>query len=133
MRRALWSRVFAGVWALWFAVALTEPAGLHACPMHGVAHGLDPASAGAHGAAMHHGGGADGASHSVPGSHHLTCTCIGACCAAAVSVFPPSAAVAIAETIVRASPATHVVPTTHRPSEPEHARPPSQGPPLSLA
>jgi hypothetical protein len=34
MQRPIWFRALITLWGIWFATALTEPAGLLACPMH---------------------------------------------------------------------------------------------------
>lgn len=130
MRHARWARAFAVVLGVWFAVVLTEPAALHACPEHGTAHHRD---AQPHkGAAHHHG--ADGtSSSSAPTSHHQGCTCIGSCCAAPVTVIPPAMAVVIVETTTPRPGAVCTTLVAYHPSAPEHARPPSLGPPLSFA
>lgn len=130
MRHAPWIRAFAVVFGVWFAVALGEPAVLHACPMHGAAHVHHDAS---HGATAHHAGG-DHSSSSLPGSHHSGCTCIGLCCAAAVTVVPIApVALLVAESTVRAPAPVRRSTAAYRPSPTEHVRPPSQGPPLSTA
>jgi hypothetical protein len=43
MRRPFWFRCLVALWGVWFATALTEPAGLLACPMHS---GLSAVAAG---------------------------------------------------------------------------------------
>ncbi len=45
MQRPVWLRVLIALWGVWFATALTEPAGIMACPQHsglesvGIPHG----------------------------------------------------------------------------------------------
>lgn len=130
MRHARWVRAFAVVFGAWFAVVLAEPAALHACPQHGAAHGRDT---GAHDGAAHHHGADSAAPSSAPTSHHQGCTCIGFCCAPAVTVIPPGVTIAILETTTHRPETVRPALAGYHPSEPEYARPPSQGPPLSLA
>ena len=35
MRRPVWYRALVALWALWFAAAVSDPAGLHWCAQHG--------------------------------------------------------------------------------------------------
>jgi len=76
VRTRAWFRALLAVWGLWFTAALSEPAGLHTCPMHG-AHAMAQAS-GAHGSAEH-------AGHNVPSHSSKDCTCLGLCCAASIA------------------------------------------------
>lgn len=71
MRRRPFTRVFASVFALWFAVALVEPALLHACPVHDTA--ASPTQAAAHAHAGHE---AAPSSQPSAGEH---CLCLGDC------------------------------------------------------
>jgi hypothetical protein len=75
VRMNAWFRALLAVWGLWFTAALSEPAGLHTCPMHS-GHAIAQAS-GAHGSAEH-------AGHSAPSHHSKDCTCLGLCCAASI-------------------------------------------------
>lgn len=89
--------------------------------------------AGMHAAGAHHSG-ADGlAQHGSPSNDHRCCTCFGPCCHAAPAVVasPPVAIVASVAVLApcRVPP---VVPHPYRPTAPEHARPPSIGPPVGL-
>lgn len=97
---ALVSRTPRVLFALWLVVAMTQPTGAHACPVHDralvqaiAAHGMMP------GMAMHH------AEHdaSDPGQpSHEQCHCLGDCCtgvatplpAVAVSIAAPASALA---------------------------------------
>src|SRR5471030_929389 len=72
VRRPAWFRALIAIWGLWFATALSEPAGMHSCPMHGN-----------HAAHAHHDAASSGASHA-PTDHDkhtpAGCTCLGMCC-----------------------------------------------------
>jgi hypothetical protein len=86
MRHTWIARSFAALFALWFAVSLTEPAALHACAMHGggAVAGHHHASA-AHASAAHDQG--PSGSHGAP-KH---CTCLGSCTTSNGSAIVPSA------------------------------------------
>ena len=133
MRRTSWARVLAASLAVWFGFTAADPRALHACPLHDDPQDGAPRS-GAEAHAIHRHG--DGVSHSPAAAGHgphsgtHRCTCPGACCAAA-SVAAP----VIHESLVVVSSIATEAPTfgtspAHRPSAPEHARPPSVGPPL---
>lgn len=80
MQRSWCARVVAAMLAVWFAIAVAEPAALHTCPMHdGVgAHG-------AHGAA----GPSEHADHGTPErSSSRQCTCLGDCVGVAIAALP---------------------------------------------
>ena len=85
------------LWAIWFATALTEPAGLFACPKHSgisapVASPVTPDVAGP--AVVHqHGPVADqsvrdATSKAPERSDHSCCTCLGQCCTMAPAMLP---------------------------------------------
>jgi hypothetical protein len=134
MRRSLSARILAAVWGVWLVVALTEPAALHACPMHDAAHGTMGHALESHGAASHqHDGADDRPAHSSSRSHHSVCTCIGSCCAAVADVLRAPAALTVVETIRTPTVVDRTPLIAFRPSVPEHVHPPSQGPPISLA
>ena len=85
------------LWAIWFATALTEPAGLFACPMHsGIAAAAadGEASADAGPAVAHHHAtdaaqaATDATSQAPERSDHSCCTCIGQCCTMAPAMLP---------------------------------------------
>jgi hypothetical protein len=76
MRRTWGSRVFAVFMAFWLAFSLTEPALLHACPVHSGGSVAPESGHAAHGAnASHHQQPTDG------GTTHQ-CTCLGSCSSA---------------------------------------------------
>jgi hypothetical protein len=88
-----WSRLFAALFAVWFAVVIGDPGVLHSCAMHGTGHGSHgSASATAtHGA---HAGQAAMAGHHAdgPAPHQpAPCSCVGHCCAAPAVVTLPVA------------------------------------------
>jgi hypothetical protein len=107
MRRSLSSRVFAALFAPWFALVVAEPVPLHDCPVHSVhpvsASAVATAASMMDHAAMDHDGDADmGPSAielAVPESHHHgsghaghhQCCCLGMSCASAFVVMtsPP--------------------------------------------
>lgn len=76
-------RLFAAFVLLWFVVVTTEPAVLHACPVHGAspADGMP---------AEHHTGG-HSHSESAPSDDDSACTCVGDCNAGGFSVAVSSA------------------------------------------
>jgi hypothetical protein len=90
MRRSSSGRVFASLFAFWFAFSLAEPAAMHSCPMHGAGE----ASVHAHGAVAHHAGGTQ---HSSSDSDHAArhCTCLGSCCASSANAAVPCAGVSL--------------------------------------
>lgn len=131
----LWApcrRTLAAVFAAWSFVVQEEPAALHACAMHdGVAHVAGPASA----TVSHAPGSNDAAHHATratrhgnDGHHSHCCTCPGPCCDSAPVAIVDTSALLPAPAV---RPATRfaVRHTAHVPSEPEHSRPPSVGPP----
>jgi hypothetical protein len=84
-----WSRLFAALFAVWFAVIIGDPGVLHSCAMHGAGHGGHGAATTTHAA---HGGHAAAAGHhpdtSAP-AQPGPCSCVGHCCAAtAVAPLP---------------------------------------------
>lgn len=121
--------------ALWFAVFSAEPLVLHACPMHDgplAARAAAAAEPHAMAAGMQHRAGQPGAGHSGHAGHHA-CSCPGACCAAP-GVAASADAQALVVAVVRLAPlaARPADLFRYRPSDPEHARPPSIGPPPTL-
>jgi hypothetical protein len=120
---ALLSRAPRVLYALWLVVAMTRPAGAHACPVHDRA--LAAAMA-AHGMAMHH-----ASEHSAPG-HHSTeqCHCLGDCLGmatplpAARAMIPAPAAV-LAEATLPAS-------VEQSFDTPDRLLPPATAPPTAL-
>ena len=100
--RSSWSgRVFAALFAFWFAFSLAEPAALHSCPMHGAG----AASVHAHGAVAHHATGIHGSSNSDHAAKH--CTCLGSCCASSANAAVPGAGVSV-ETVAAYATERHV-------------------------
>ena len=83
--RPRWLRAVLSLWALWFGVAITEPAGLAACPMH----------SGPTGAMVDHA--AHGHHHESHPSHHDHCSCLGACCACPTATLPTAPTVVVSE------------------------------------
>ena len=78
MRRPVWLRALAAVWAIWLQAALLDPGSFDPCPEHGNhAAATQPATHSAHTAHASHG-------HGTPAGHHgqHSCTCLGACCCA---------------------------------------------------
>ena len=135
MRRSTGSRIFAALWAIWFATALSEPAALHACAMHGLAHGVHAAqpqsgsSASAPVAPHAHAA----KSGKAPGPTHADCTCIGGCC---VAIAADGRDATIALIVPAAFLTATVMPAAawgYRPTTPEYARPPSHAPPFLTA
>lgn len=143
IRRARWTRPFAALFALWFAIVLGDPGLLHSCPMHG-GHGAAHATAssatsGHHMAAMHgtHSDASAGvASHAaVPdASHHGStgpCTCIGQCCAmSAVASLPVASDMHVPATVSRVEPPT-LVAFGIAPAAPDTRLPFANGPPTA--
>jgi len=135
----LWApcrRAIAAVFAAWSFVVQEEPAALHACAMHdGVAHAVGPASAAASHAASsdapaHHVASTPDAAarHNSDGHHSRGCTCPGPCCDAS-PVATIATGISLAVPAARPTARFAVRHTTYVPSDPEHSRPPSVGPP----
>jgi len=129
-------RAIAAVFAAWSFVVQEAPAALHACAMHdGVAHTVGPASVGvphaaSSDAAAHHATSTPDAAtrHSDAGHHSRCCTCPGPCCdASPVAII--GTGVPLVPSAIRPAARVAVRRTTYVPSEPEHSRPPSVGPP----
>ena len=54
VRHPTWYRVLIALWGIWFTTALTEPAGIMACPMHsGMPHGVTSHGVTSHGVSSH--------------------------------------------------------------------------------
>ena len=127
MRWSSCRRSIAALLAVLSLVVEGGTAGLHVCPMHD--------------GATHAAGSTAGASHTATptGAHHAAgntqrhsqcCTCVGPCCGA-----PPATYVAAGElSVVVDTPPAESRPAWrvgYIPSSPEHARPPSLGPPVT--
>ena len=95
MRRSTPSRVFAVLFAPWFALVVAEPVPMHDCPMHSVHGAAMPHMTGDAGksavgdasqdrpeAAGNHVSNTRGRDMPSPPRHHQCC-CLGSCCAAA--------------------------------------------------
>ena len=121
MSRSPWTRALAAVMAAWMLVVMTGR--LHACPTHdGAALASTSGAHAAHAAHAAHGGApTHGATHA--------CTCLGDCCVAAVAAPPVAGEALVAVVATVAAPAPRAALLRYRPSAPEHARPPSLGPP----
>jgi hypothetical protein len=129
-----WRRLSRATLGLWLAVTLGEPAMLHVCPMHDAPSGFV-----ASGALLHT---SRERAHGLPehihspspspdggdGAHHC-CTCMGPCCTAGAVVVPTGTLGHVAEPSLGRAAVSHSAQSTFRPSEVEHARPPSVGPP----
>jgi hypothetical protein len=131
-------RIIAAVAGLWLTIALVEPVGLHACPMHDALHGGHSVAAASTGGSAvvgaspeaeapdphhhHHNHGAPNghstgdARAAIPdhsdgdAPHAAECLCLGSCCAASVVAVPD--AVATETVVLVAEPrATPVGPT----------------------
>ena len=136
-----WSRAAKWLIAAWSVVALVTPIALptmvaRAAPavampcdvaMHDPVH--DPVHGSVHGTPQAHG-------HQRARDHgndHACCTCFGPCCHAAPAVFaraPEAPQVAVALVLPYAP--TPAFSVRYHPTAPEHARPPSVGPPVGL-
>jgi hypothetical protein len=125
MRRPVWLRAVAAVWAIWLQAALLDPGSFDPCPEHGNhAAATQMADHSAHAAHASHGHGSPANGH---GQH--SCTCLGACCCApSVAVVSPRIDAPRVVTVAQASPAyrdVRVVVAT-RP----HSLPFANGPPV---
>ena len=135
-RRARWTRPFAALFALWFAVIIGDPGLLHACPMHGShggAHAAASSTAGEHhSAAMHEGATTDAASHDASPHHGSnSCTCVGQCCATpSLAPLPAVANLHVPATVALVEPVQRVAlqPTT---AAPDLRLPFANGPPTA--
>ena len=92
-------RAFALLTAAWLAIAIAEPAALHACAMHG---GAAPAAS-HHAHDVDHGAGHGAATEqpATPADTSHACTCLGDCCAVAVTPVPTAELATFAPTTVR--------------------------------
>lgn len=141
MRRSLRFRLFAALFAPWFALAVAEPVPMHDCPEHSLhpaaAHAMAPAPLAnavanrmatmAH-AAMEHSGTTHTHGHS--GTHQ--CCCLGACCAAVAAVVSPALRLAALPPAVRRTAPPAPVERAGD-SCAEHALPFANGPPVARA
>lgn len=157
MIRPVWLRTLTALWGIWFATALTEPAGLLACPMHSgqaamapaavadedaapatldVAAGDEHAAHGSASASLGHAAGASqtrgGATRTPDPSGHHSCTCLGQCCTMAIDALAERADVLLP------APASRVI-RTRLPAvvafvatPVEHSRPFANGPPALI-
>jgi hypothetical protein len=129
MRRSHLNRLVATLVAAWTLIIQVGPAALHACPTH---DGAATAAPTAHHAAHHATAAAINGEQTHPDSapsHSHRCTCLGPCCnAAPVAIITSDALLAFA-TVLPSVPREPGAPLLYVPSAPEHARPPSLGPP----
>ncbi|HEV8408999.1 MAG TPA: hypothetical protein VGQ30_00735 [Gemmatimonadaceae bacterium] len=98
MRRSLSARVFAALFAPWFAFVVAEPVPLHDCPVHSI-HAVEAPAAEA-AAPMMANGEMDHAAmaHAAPAHHHGApehaghhqCCCLGMSCASTAVALVPS-------------------------------------------
>jgi hypothetical protein len=144
MRRSLSFRLFAALFAPWFAVVVAEPVPLHDCPMHSLhpaaAHAMAssqaaPAvesnmSARPH-ADMEQSNGGHGREAPGHAAHHQCC-CMGACCAAALAPIEHVAQLCWVPAAVR-SEAAPSRSDSFAPAATEHALPFANGPPAARA
>ncbi|MEP6690933.1 MAG: hypothetical protein ABJD07_07240 [Gemmatimonadaceae bacterium] len=125
MRRPLLARAIHGFLAIWFAVAVTEPVTLHACPVHDGA----VATAGASHTTHH-----PNAPSAPSGERHSTshqCACLGDCAGTAPAALV-SARLTISDVATIAAPRATAVPfASHTAGPVPHARPFANGPPAS--
>lgn len=145
MIRPVWLRALTALWGIWFATALTEPAGLLACPMHSgqsamasatvAQDDLAPADHERAAGNDHAGHGSAqslaGESAPAPAGHH-SCTCLGQCCTMAIDALAERADVLLP------APASRVI-RTRLPAvvafvatPVEHSRPFANGPPALI-
>jgi hypothetical protein len=143
--RPVWLRALTALWGIWFATALTEPAGLLACPMHSgqtaMASGAvthDNSAPAAHAsmagdARAGHGSTPTVAGNSAPApADHHSCTCLGQCCSMAIDALSEGADVLLpmqASRIIRTPRPTAVA---HIATPVEHSRPFAIGPPALI-
>ena len=137
MRRSLPFRLFAALFAPWFAFAVAEPAALHECPIHSV-HAVAAHSSAGHSMTADHSMMADGVmDHATAPEHrdvsthgtHTQCCCPDSSCAAAVVALTTSApALAwVPAQIQREAPRSAAV--AFVPTSAEHTLPFANGPP----
>jgi hypothetical protein len=124
--RSRFARAAIGLWSAWFAIALSEPASLHDCPMHG-SHAMHAAHA-AVGMQMDMQQGTAGMdTGSVPDGHHAVCTCFGSCCSASTAALAAApTGLTLATTI---SSVEHVAPITRAIRRRAYTQPFANGPP----
>jgi hypothetical protein len=125
MRRPVWLRAIAAVWAIWLQAALLDPGSFDPCPEHGHHAVAQTAGHAAHAAHQHGSPASD--RH---GKH--ACNCLGACCCAAPVAVPATTvdAPVVATVDVPPERATEIrVVVALRP----HSLPFANGPPSSPA
>jgi hypothetical protein len=144
MRRSLSSRLFAALFAPWFAFVVAEPVPLHDCPVHS-AHAVSGVSALAPDAASHammmaHGEMDHAAmQESAPAEHHHgsehaghhQCCCLGMSCASAIVALAPAPLPLawVPVEVVRNVPRPAAIPLA--PSGADHVLPFANGPPAA--
>lgn len=132
MRRTRWSRAFSVVMAVWLAVSLSEPAFLHACPVHGAGPNAHSST---RSTAPHSGHGHASVDSEAPAKHDRdhghTCTCLGHCCCAAPIGLPAAhASLAIGEPTALRD--TGLPVHSYVPVAAEHILPFQNGPPALI-
>lgn len=142
MRHSIWLRALISVWGIWFATALTEPAGFFACPQHhgavvAVANDGPVDSAHDHHASSGQTGGAslsESAQLSDPDSstpaEHSCCTCLSQCCTMTPAV-AADCGQALEHPVARASAPEPFAQKHFVPLRVAHALPFANGPPLA--
>jgi hypothetical protein len=91
MRRPIWSRALAALFALWFTVYTVEPVALHACDVHDAPRGA--AAATMQSADMHAGHSVATTDDGEPSGKTSCCTCPGDCATTSLTVLPTTATV----------------------------------------
>jgi hypothetical protein len=137
MRRPWWTRLAAGVLAVWLALVLGESGLVLVCPAHDRIAPAAHAASGAHGAmaGMAHVNAVDRhgdlhGGHGTPTHEHAGCTCIGCCTASTplALLVPRAPTMPVAVALVARARLVATTSLLPRPG-PEHARPHTTGPP----
>jgi hypothetical protein len=142
MRRSLSFRLFAALFAPWFAVVVAEPVPLHDCPMHSQHPAAAHAMASSHATpvaalgapAMPHSGMEQSNGGHEPGAPehpaHHQCCCIGTCCATALAPVARGAQLAWVPAELK-SEAAPTAAKSFAPTAAPHALPFANGPPAA--
>jgi hypothetical protein len=118
-------RFITALWSLWFAAAILELPGVHACAVHDGAAGHSHQASAPQAAHSHHHGAPEGGAP----AHSQQCTCLAHCCGASpVAVSAPTFTIELSTRVApRVVSAPRVVIAISRP----YVRPFANGPPVA--
>jgi hypothetical protein len=121
-----WSRLLAGVLAIWFGLVMAAPVVLHHCPQEMASQAVSGTMAGHAHHASHH--------SSMPGDRAPNdCTCLGQCRGPVPAVLPRATIGPVAEVLPVADGTTFPVALVLPVALPDHHQPFATAPPLPQA